>query len=122
MEKLIHNRYSEDIQAEALRRFAIEKDELKPLGGFESFIYEYSSNGTQAILRVSHSSRYGRLAMLGELDFLSYLRQHGANIAAPLPSPNGSLLEAIDDGYGEQFLVSSFEKAAGGRHQGEWTD
>jgi amicoumacin kinase len=122
MEKLIHDRYTDAIKAEALRRFAIKEDELKPLGGFESFLYEYPRDGESAVLRVSHTARYSLLPMLGELDFLRYLRQHGANVAAPLPSPTGSWLEAIDDGHGEQFLVTAFEKAAGGHINWDWSD
>lgn len=122
MEKLIHDRYTDALKAEALRRFAVNESELKPLGGFESFLYEYPRNGESAVLRVSHTARYSLLPMLGELDFLRYLREHGANVAAPLQSPNGSWLEAIDDGQGGQFLVTAFEKAKGSHQRGDWSD
>jgi Ser/Thr protein kinase RdoA (MazF antagonist) len=122
MEKLIHERYTDAIKAEALRCFHIKEEELKPLGGFESFLYEYPRDGEAAVLRVSHTARYSLLPMLGELDFLRYLREHGANVASSLSSPAGSLLEAIDDGHDGQFLVTAFEKAAGGHQRGDWSD
>jgi amicoumacin kinase len=57
-----------------------------------------------------------------ELDFLHYLGEAGANIAAPLPSPSGKLLEVIEDGQGGEFLATAFEKAKGDHMRGEWSD
>jgi Ser/Thr protein kinase RdoA (MazF antagonist) len=122
MEKLIHERYTDAIKAEALRRFHIKEEDLKALGGFESFLYEYPRDGKAAVLRVSHTARYSLLPMLGELDFLRYLGEHRANVAAPLPSPSGTWLEAIDDGQDGQFLVTAFEKAAGAHQRSDWSD
>ena len=58
MEQVIRDRYSDEIKAEVLKRFEIAEADLKPVGGFESFIYEYPRNGEATILRVSHSARY----------------------------------------------------------------
>lgn len=122
MEKHIIDRYTDDIKAQIWEGFGIDQTKLKDLGGFESFMYECEMNGEARILRVSHSDRYSSPQIHGELDFLRYLGENAANVAAPYLSPQGNLVEAFDDGQGGEYLVSLFQKALGGHMQGEWTD
>src|SRR5262245_51666170 len=111
MEQAIRERFTDTIKAEVMKRFTISEADLKAVGGFESFIFEYPRAAEATILRVSHSLRYEQNLIRAELDFLDYLGKAGANIAAPLPSPSGKLLEVIDDGHGGEFLATAFEKA-----------
>ena len=114
MEPKITQRYSDAILHEAMKRFEIEKDKIKLLDGFESYIYEFSRAAGDFILRVSHSLRRAPEMIAGEVDWINYLAEGGANVAQAILSKNGKLVEAIEDGHGGQFLATAFVKAAGG--------
>jgi len=123
MDPKIVKRYNDDILHEAMQRFGIQKNEIELLDGFESFIYEFNRpQGGEFILRVSHSGRRTPEMIAGEVDWINYLYRGGANVARVILSKGGNLVEAIDDGHGEQFLATTFLKAQGGPSwETEWT-
>jgi len=115
MDPKIVKRYNDNILSEAMQCFGIQKNEIELLDGFESFIYEFNRpQGGEFILRVSHSGRRTPEMIAGEVDWINYLYRGGANVARAILSKQGKLVEAIDDGHGEQFLATAFIKAHGG--------
>lgn len=113
MDGQIIARYNDSILQEAMRRYGIAKDQIKPLDAFESFIYEFERGGTGYILRIGHSFRKSEALIRGEVDWINYLARGGVSVARAISSERGDLVEAIDDGQGGHFLVTAFLKAAG---------
>lgn len=113
MDGQISARYNDSILQEAMRRYGIVKDQIKPLDAFESFIYEFERGGTAYILRIGHSFRKSEALIRGEVDWINYLARGGVSVARAISSERGNLVEAIDDGQGGHFLVTAFLKAAG---------
>jgi amicoumacin kinase len=114
MEPKIVNRYTDEILQAAMVCFEIESDKIKLLDGFESFIYEFSRDDGDFILRIGHSLRRTPELIAGEVDWINYLADGGANVARAILSKNGKLVEAIEDGHGDQFLATAFVRAPGG--------
>jgi Ser/Thr protein kinase RdoA (MazF antagonist) len=113
MEKQIKDRYSQKILHEALQRYGIHEDQVRMLGGFESFIYEFEQDAQAYILRIGHSMRRDEHLVLGEVDWINFLAEGGASVAKAVPSRNGDLVEGINDGEGEYFIATVFKKAMG---------
>ncbi|MCA9955149.1 MAG: phosphotransferase [Anaerolineales bacterium] len=114
MEEKISSRFNEQILAEARQRYGIAADNIKELGGFESFIYGYEKDGREYVLRLGHSLRRSPDLIRGEVDWINHLARGGAGVAKAINSEAGNLVELIPDGQGEQFLATSFVRANGG--------
>lgn len=122
MEFEIKSRYDDRILQEAMRRYDIAPDQITLLDGFESFMYAYSRNGDDYILRVGHSLRRTPDLIRGEVEWINHLAAGGAGAARGVHSQAGELVEVIDDGHGGQFLVTAFAKAPGHPPRDEdWT-
>ncbi|HUV27440.1 MAG TPA: phosphotransferase [Anaerolineales bacterium] len=113
MEKKIKERYSDQILYHAMTAFGIRADQIQILDGFESFIYEFDRDNKSYILRIGHSLRRSENLMRGEIDWINYLHQGGAGVSQAIVSEAGDLVIRIDDGFGECFLATAFEKACG---------
>src|SRR5258705_6172744 len=113
MDGQIIARYNDSILLEAMHRYSIGKDQIRPLDAFESFIYEFERGGAGYILRIGHSFRKSEALIQGEVDWINYLARGGVSVAWAISSESGKLVEAIDDGQGGQFLVTAVVKAAG---------
>ncbi len=122
MEPRIKERFNNDILHEAMHHFGIAEGHIHLLDGFESFMFEFDRADQPGILRIGHSLRRTPALIQAEVDWINYLAEGGAGVARALFSVRGSLVEAVDDGQGGQFLVTAFAKAPG-RHPGkaEWT-
>jgi Ser/Thr protein kinase RdoA (MazF antagonist) len=114
MDPEIEKRYSENILNEALERYSVQKEDIKLLDGFESYIYEYSRPDGDLILRIGHSLRRTQELIQGEVDWINYLAAGGAGVAKAVVSNAGRLVEFIDDGKDEWFMATAFVKADGG--------
>ncbi len=122
MEQRIRERYNDTILQEAMRRFGIRPDDIALLDGFESFMYAFLRQGADYVLRIGHSFRRSRAMIQGEVDWLNYLAAGRASVAGAALSQQGNLVEAIDDGLGEQFLTTAFVKAPGRPpRRADWT-
>ncbi len=122
MEHRIKERFTDEILAQAMRRYSIRSEAIRLLDGFESFIYEFDRQSRGYILRLAHSIRRTRALINSEVDWLNYLHAHGVGVARAIESDDGELVEAIDDGHGGQFLATAFERAKGERLKREhWT-
>ena len=114
MEEKIRSRFNAQILAEAQQRYGIAAENMKELGGFESFIYGYEKDGRGYVLRLGHSLRRSPDLIRGEVDWINHLARGGAGVAKAVNSEAGNLVELIPDGQGEQFLATAFVKAKGG--------
>ena len=121
MKPEIKNRMNDLILEQARQRYAIGADQLEELPAFESFMYGFGRDDGDYILRLGHSLRRTPDLYKGEVDWINYLAAGGAGVAQAILSTNGHLVEAIDDGQGEQFLATAFVRARGGHHRG-WSD
>jgi Ser/Thr protein kinase RdoA (MazF antagonist) len=94
--------------------FDVSLSRLKPLsGGHFSQVYGFSRDGGDCILRITPPSQELDLpSMRSILDWMCFLSNHGTPVAAPIPSVQGSLIEAFEvDGQG--YVVTAFERAKG---------
>ncbi|MCU0612137.1 MAG: phosphotransferase [Candidatus Eisenbacteria bacterium] len=113
MDKRIKARFNQAILREAMQRFGIGEESVHELGGFESFIYEFSCGSESHILRIGHGSRRSENLVHGEVDWINYLAREGVSVARAAESARGKLVESLDDGHGGQFLATAFVKAQG---------
>ncbi|MDQ6423123.1 phosphotransferase [Paenibacillus sp. LHD-117] len=109
MIKEITEQYHPGILEEAGRRFGVVPERVKDLGGFESYVYEYTANGADRILKITHQLRRTENTLMGELDFVNYLADGGVPVARAVASEAGRYAETLDNG----FLAYAFEKAPG---------
>lgn len=114
MEKEIQALLNKEIIKEAADRFGVDIDEVKLIGGFQNFIYEYKKQGNPYILRLTHSSHRSENLIKGELDFIKYLSNNGVSASRPIYSRYNLLTEKVDAGK-SYFIVTSFEKAVGNK-------
>lgn len=121
MEQRIKNRFTKEILQETLSRYEINKENLRALDGFESFIYEFENQTGEYILRIGHSNRRSEDLIFGEVEWINFLSDHGISVARAIPSNNGKLVEIISDQMNENFLATAFNKAKGKSPWGRWT-
>ena len=105
---VLHEQHKGDVLAFAAERFGLDRDQITFLGGFENIVYKHKD----VILRITHSIRRTASYVLGELEFVCYLADHGVPVVIPIQSLGGNLVETypVGDGY---FLITAFSKALG---------
>ena len=113
MEQQIKDRYRDTVLEEAMHRYGIASDQIRPLDAFESYIYEFERGSFTYILRIGHSIRRSEALIQGEVDWINHLAAGGVSVAQAIRSEAGRLVEAIEDGQGGHFLVTAFVKAQG---------
>ena len=113
MNPTIKARFNDRMLAQIVEKYGVTLEDLTPLDGFESFIYEVHQPDRESILRVSHSERRSEALILGEGDWINYLAKHGAGASQMYHSNDGNLVEKVSDGHGEYFLGTLFAKAPG---------
>ncbi|HRW78150.1 MAG TPA: phosphotransferase [Candidatus Sabulitectum sp.] len=106
MDRKISDRFSDGVAQEALDRFG--GDDCRELGGFESFMFRFSRDGEELVLRISHSLRRTGGMILGEAMWLRYLAENRVPVAEAVLSAAGKLVEEIPDGAGGTFLATAF--------------
>ncbi|MBN2853655.1 MAG: phosphotransferase [Clostridia bacterium] len=113
MEKFIHELFNDEIARKCSEKYNHDVNSLQALGGFESFIYEYSYHEKKYILRITHNSHRSEQLIEAELHFIYYLYENGSNVARPVFSKENKLTEKIEIDEESHFIVTSFEKAEG---------
>lgn len=113
MDPQIAARFNDRILAAACLQYATPMSALRPLDGFESFIYEAERSDGPFILRIGHSTRRSSNLIHGEVDWIDHLAAGGTPVARALPSSRGNLVEALADDEGGEFLCTAFAKAPG---------
>jgi amicoumacin kinase len=122
VKKELREAYNDRILEEALKRYGASEGEVKPRGGFESYVFEYEKQGKPHILKITHSSRRTVEYLEGELEWLHYLGDNGMNVCRSVLSDARRYIEKIpwEDEY---FLATAYEKAQGKPLQREdWND
>lgn len=113
MEKHIKDAMNESILEQACPHYGVDFSQVKRLGGFENFIYEYELEGSEFVMRFVHSTHRSFEFVFAELEFIDYLSKNGANVSVVVPTLAHQFLfkvKTIDDEY---FSVCVFTKAPG---------
>ncbi|WP_242222366.1 phosphotransferase enzyme family protein [Bacillus cereus group sp. BfR-BA-01380] len=115
MELAVEKVFTKEILQEAAKRFGVTVRE-EPLGDFENYIFRAEGEDcTSYVLRLTHSSHRTYKQIEAELDFLAYLGENGAKVAAPHRSQNDIFVESLQATDGTSFYVSLFDYANGER-------
>jgi Ser/Thr protein kinase RdoA (MazF antagonist) len=114
--------FTDDVLAEAARRFDLDQSSLNRLDGFENMILEATRGGKPYVLRLTHSSHRTVAQVQAELDWLDFLSQREVAVCMPLRSRRDLLTEVIDTDSARLIAVV-FEKAPGGFvRRDDWTE
>jgi Ser/Thr protein kinase RdoA (MazF antagonist) len=114
MLKETENIYSDAIKSQAANRYGFDPDCLKPLEGFENFVYACDTKAGPRILRVTHSLHRPVAHIQGEVTWVNNMAEHGMPVAPAIPSLGGNLTEIIpDEDSGTYFTVVTFAWAPG---------
>ena len=113
MEKTIRDALNERVISESGLFFGIARENIKTLGGFENFVFEYEDNNELFILRLVHSSHRKSTFVEAEIEFIDHLSKSGARVSNIVRSLNGNLIEKVYDDFDGYFSVCVFEKAPG---------
>lgn len=111
MEKHILELFNDSYVEKASELYGFKLDTVDKLDGFENLIFSYVIDDKKYILRISHHDHQPYEKILGEIEFIQYLHEHGANVVVPVATKTGMLSERLGDG----FTASCFEFASG-RH------
>lgn len=120
MEKFIKDLFTEEILNEAISKYELDKDSIKQLGGFESFIYSFKAQDKDYILRITHNSRRSPEMIESEMHWIDFLHQNGINCALPYLTKDNKLQDIIGKDE-SSFIVCAFDKVPG-NHLGKETD
>jgi len=110
--KQIFEENGDYIMNEVAQRYEIAKTDLKKLGSFESFVFEYEKDNQKRILKITHNLHRTIDQVKGELEWVNFLAENGVSVPPVIRSKNGELVELISLEY-SYFLVYAFEKARG---------
>jgi len=83
---------------------------LELLAQSQNFVYRFRQSTTAhtRILRITHSEHRNREFLAAELEFINYLKAQGCDVAAPLASTRGELIEPVGAPDGE-YQAAAFE-------------
>lgn len=98
---------------EAAKRYGFDPDRIRHVGGFENLVYETERDGRELIIRITPSTKRTPDYVAAELDWMLRLADYGVQVARPVESLNGRLMEAAET-EAEPLLMGVFEKAPGG--------
>ncbi len=104
--------YTNDVLAEATRRFGIDANGLTLLDGQHSLVYDCRRGEESLILKITHTLHRSRDNIRGELQFVNYVADGGVAAPRAVSSLNGNLVEVLDVEQGS-FLAFAYEKAPG---------
>src|SRR5690606_12764059 len=112
MEKVVEAVYNQEIIERFLDAYGLDAS-YKLLGDFENYVYEVTKEGKPYILRITHSSHRSENEILGELDWINYLHEHGANVSIVYPSNQHNLVEKQVTSDQTIFYACLFSKVIG---------
>ncbi|WP_026905633.1 phosphotransferase enzyme family protein [Paucisalibacillus globulus] len=112
MERAVEAVYSQEIINRFLKVYHLEPT-YKVLGDFENYVYEVMKEGKPYILRITHSSHRNENEIVGEIEWMNYLYNHGANVSVVFPSNDNNLVEKQVASDQSIFFGSLFSKVKG---------
>lgn len=103
-----------DILELATRKYGVYRSDLQSLtGGHFSYVFEFTQDGKELILRITPPNQdVDLLSLKAILAWMDYLGRHGAAVTQPLPSCDGNLIEVITIDS-DRFLCVVYQKARG---------
>lgn len=113
MDPIVRAQHTPAVHAAVARAVGVTPERLRTLGGFESFVYEASVDGTACIVKATWHGRRTTDEIGAELHFINYLYDGGAEVCRALPLATGELIATVRSANGA-FHVCAFEKAHGG--------
>lgn len=112
MDQKIKDTFHAGILNEFADKLGISIENIREIGGFQNFVYEFQIEGHDYILRITHSSHRTESLITGELSFVTHLAESGVSAARPCCFQNGSLTETVR--IGEYYFTGAvFSKAKG---------
>lgn len=102
------------VAAAVLARWAHDPESLAIARYSGNFVFSFTDAGRRRFLRVADARERSRSFILAEVELLGWLAAAGINLAVPLPSRSGHLVETIDTGQGV-FHGVVFPALAGGQ-------
>ena len=106
--------YTHAIKSQAAHLYGFDSDGLKPLEGFENFVYASETVAGPRILRITHSLHRPVEHIRDEVTWVNAMAEHGIPVAPALPSLGGNITEIIPDpASGTYFTVVAFQWAPG---------
>lgn len=112
MDKKIRDLFNEEVLKEASAKYDLRREQLKSIGGFENFVYEFEKENKPYIMRITHSSHRTIEMIEAEMDWIGFLNKHGVSCSLPLLSHEQKLSEIVGDPE-SPFIVCAFDKVPG---------
>ncbi|WP_179136157.1 phosphotransferase enzyme family protein [Paenibacillus sp. 32352] len=98
--------------------YGLEGYEIRPVkahAGGRNVVYRCEKEGADGkIIRITYLNDRSRGELLGEVEYIRYLFEHGGSVSSVVSSRKGNLLEEISHNN-HTFFVCLFEKAKGKR-------
>ncbi|UVI29189.1 phosphotransferase enzyme family protein [Paenibacillus spongiae] len=114
MDRAIRALLNNRILEESAGKFGFHPDDLTDLGGFQNFVYGAHRDAKHCVIRIAHSSHRSLAMTEAELNWISYLMNHGVRAAAPIRSIEGKWAARINSGE-DYFVATAFESAPGAK-------
>lgn len=83
-----------------LAHWAHDVGTCDPVRYSSNFVFTFTEAGQRRFLRVADDRERSRSAIAAELDLLVWLSTEGLNVASPIQSRRGTLIETVDTGHG----------------------
>ena len=113
MEEFIQKAMNEQIILKAASLYHTNIHQISKIGGFENYIFQFSNNNNDYILRFVHSRHRTYDQVLGELEFIEYLHINKSPVSMVIHSINDKVAEKLKIDSKSYFSVCVFEKAQG---------
>jgi len=98
----------------ALSHWDFAENSIEHVRDGENFVYRFRVPGAGNVryLRITHESRRNIEQLLGEIEFVNYLKDHEIKLAAPVQSRAGNWVETIDLPP-QKYFATVFEAVPG---------
>ncbi len=113
MEQLIKDAMNDEIIKQAAQKFNVDFNQVSRVGGFENFIYEFTRNEQDIILRFVHCAHRIFTYVVAEIEFIDYLSKSGANVSTIVNNIDGEIAFQLPCENNHYFTVTAFTKAKG---------
>lgn len=86
MERGIAERFGDAVLREAMDRYGIAPDEIRPLAASESFVYAFGRGPDRFVLRFCHDRCRSEAMIEAEVEWIDHLAEGGVPVARAVPS------------------------------------
>lgn len=96
----------------AAQRWTSDPNPVSYIRSSTTFAFIFHREGQNTILRMQHSSDTSQDRIVSELAYLNHVAQSGVQVATPIESLAGELVESVEWG-GHEFYATAFEYIPG---------